>query len=132
MKSNFYQHFTNKAIIEKKEECEMSVLVPTNMNEVAEKLNEDKNRGIETTEEIVIKQAVLDNAQDILNGALEGPYWKVKWRKEDESLVIYDIMNQEVGTVSATQNSFSKNFKDNPATVIRSLDDQIQKIVKNA
>lgn len=132
MKSNFYQHFTNKAIIEKKEECEMSVLVPTNMNEVAEKLNEDKNRGIETTEEIVIKQAVLDNAQDILNGALEGPYWKVKWRKEDESLVIYDIMNQEVGTVSATENSFSKNFKDNPATVIRSLDDQIQKIVKNA
>ncbi|PAB00160.1 hypothetical protein [Enterococcus canintestini] len=110
----------------------MSILVPTNMNEVAEKLNEDKNRGIETTEEIVIKQAVLDNAQDILNGALEGPYWKVKWRKEDESLVIYDIMNQEVGTVSATENSFSKNFKDNPATVIRSLDDQIQKIVKNA
>lgn len=132
MKSNFYQHFTNKAIIEKKEECEMSVLVPTNMNEVAEKLTEDKNRGIETTEEIVIKQAVLDNAQDILNGALEGPYWKVKWRKEDESLVIYDIMNQEVGTVSAAENSFSKNFKDNPAAVIRSLDDQIQKIVKNA
>ncbi|MGM0140160.1 hypothetical protein IGI65_002639 [Enterococcus sp. DIV0755b] len=110
----------------------MSVLVPTNMNEVAEKLTEDKNRGIETTEEIVIKQAVLDNAQDILNGALEGPYWKVKWRKEDESLVIYDIMNQEVGTVSAAENSFSKNFKDNPAAVIRSLDDQIQKIVKNA
>ncbi|EOT43884.1 hypothetical protein ACWOE3_07725 [Enterococcus dispar] len=109
----------------------MSILVPTNMTEVAEKLNEDKNRGIETTQRAIILQAVLDNAQDILNGALEGPYWKVKWGKEDESLIIYDIMNQEVGTVTAAD-SFIENFRNNPASVIRSLDDQIQKIVKNA
>ncbi|MCU7357907.1 MULTISPECIES: hypothetical protein [Enterococcus] len=109
----------------------MSILVPTNMTEVAEKLNEDKNRGIETTQRAIILQAVLDNAQDILNGALEGPYWKVKWGKEDESLIIYDIMNQEVGTVTAAD-SFIENFRNNSASVIRSLDDQIQKIVKNA
>lgn len=110
----------------------MSLLVPTNMIEVTEKLADDKNRGIATTEEKIILQAVLDNAQDILNGALEGPYWKVNWQKEDESLVIYDIMNKEVGTVTPAGNSFSEDFTNNATHVIRSLDDQIQKIVNNA
>ncbi|BCA86443.1 hypothetical protein EsVE80_19660 [Enterococcus saigonensis] len=110
----------------------MSLLVPTNMSEVTEKLADEKNRGIVTTQQAIILQAVLDNAQDILNGALEGPYWKVKWLKEDKSLIIFDIMNKEVGTVTPSGDRFSEDFKTNPANVIRSLDDHIKRIVNNA
>lgn len=57
----------------------MYSLVPENMFEVEQKLNYLLEKGKDATEEEVIRQAVLDNAQQILDGDLEGPYWKVKW-----------------------------------------------------
>ena len=48
----------------------MYSLVPENMYEVEQKLNYFKEKGEEITEEEIIRQAVLDNAQQILDGDL--------------------------------------------------------------
>lgn len=107
----------------------MYSLVPENMFEIEQKLNyfKEKEQGI--TEEEVIRQAVLDNAQQILDGDLEGPYWKVKWQPEDKTLAIFDIMNKEVGTVESLSGSFIEDFRSSAPNVIRHLAEKIQKIV---
>lgn len=109
----------------------MYSLVPENMFEVDQKLNYFLEKGETITEEEVIRQAVLDNAQQILGGDLEGPYWKVKWQPEDQTLAFFDIMNKEVGTVDSLSGSFSADFRKSAPNVIRHLAETIQKIVNN-
>ena len=107
----------------------MYSLVPENMYEVEQKLNYFKEKGDKITEEEVIQQAVLDNSQQILDGDLEGPYWKVKWQPEDKTLAIFDIMNKQVGTVESLSGSFIDDFRTSAPNVIRHLAEAIQKIV---
>lgn len=109
----------------------MYSLVPENMFEVDQKLNYFLEKGETITEEEVIRQAILDNAQQILDGDLEGPYWKVKWQPEDQTLAFFDIMNKEVGTVDSLSDSFSADFRKSAPNVIRHLAEKIQKIVNN-
>lgn len=99
----------------------MYSLVPENMFEVEQKLNYLLEKGKDATEEEVIGQAVFDNAQQILDGDLEGPYWKVKWQPEDQTLAIFDIMNKEVGTVDSLSGSFIEDFRSSAPNVIRHL-----------
>lgn len=107
----------------------MYSLVPENMYEVEQRLNHFKEKGESITEEEVIRQAVLDNSQQILDGDLEGPYWKVKWQLEDQTLAIFDIMNKQVGTVDSLSGSFIADFRTSAPNVIRHLAEAIQKIV---
>ena len=107
----------------------MYSLVPENMYEIEQKLNYLKEKGNDIAEEEVIRQAVLDNSQQILDGDLEGPYWKVKWQPADKTLAIFDIMNKEVGTVESTSGSFVEDFRNSAPNVIRQLAEEIQKIV---
>lgn len=109
----------------------MYSLVPENMFEVQQKLNYFLEKGIEINEEEVIRQAVLDNSQQILDGDLEGPYWKVKWQPEDRTLAVFDIMNKEVGKVNSLSGSFIEDFRQSAPNVIRQLAEEIQKIVNN-
>lgn len=109
----------------------MYSLVPENMYEVDEKLKYLIEKGIETTEEEVIRQAIRDNSQQILDGDLEGPYWKVEWQTTDKVLAIFDIMNKEVGTVESLSGSFVEDFRNSAPNVIRQLAEEIQKIVNN-
>ena len=51
----------------------MYSLVPENMYEIEQKLNYLRGEGKDITEEEVIRQAVLDNGQQILDGDLEDP-----------------------------------------------------------
>lgn len=107
----------------------MYPLVPANMTEVAEKIAYLKSKGNDVTEAEVIRQAVLDNGQQMLDGALEGPYWKLKWQDGDSKLAVFDIMNKEVGVVSSPSGSFSNDFRNNTPNFVRYLADHIQKIV---
>lgn len=109
----------------------MYSLVPENMHEVAEKLNYLTEKGIETNEEEIIREAVLENSQQILDGDLEGPYWKVAWQAQDQTLVVFDIMNKEVGAVTSLSGSFIKDFRNSAPNLIRYLAEEIQKIVNN-
>lgn len=109
----------------------MYSLVPENMHEVQEKLNYLIEKGNETSEEKVIREAVLENSQQILDGDLEGPYWKVAWQTEDKRLVVFDIMNKEVGTIPSLSASFIEDFRHNAPHLIRYLAEEIQKIVNN-
>lgn len=109
----------------------MYSLVPENMQEVAEKLNYLTEKGIETNEEEIIREAVLENSQQILDGDLEGPYWKVAWQRQDQTLVIFDIMNKAVGTVTSLSDSFINDFRNSAPNLIRYLAEEIQQIVNN-
>lgn len=109
----------------------MYSLVPENMYEIEQKLNYLREEGKDITEEEVIRQAVLDNGQQILDGDLEGPYWKLKWQPEDQTLAVFDIINKEVGTVSSLSGSFIEDFRKSAPNVIRQLAEEIQKIVNN-
>lgn len=109
----------------------MYSLVPENMQEVEEKLTYLIEKGIETNEEEVIREAVLENSQQILDGDLEGPYWKVAWQTKDQRLAVFDIMNKEVGTVSSLSDSFIEDFRSSAPNLIRYLAEEIQKIVNN-
>lgn len=106
-------------------------LVPTNMQEVADKLAYELSKGKDSTEESVIRRAVLDNAQQMLDGALEGPYWKALWQEEDRVIVIQDIMNKPVGTVLPAQTDFISDFRESAPSLLQKMADQIQKIVDN-
>lgn len=106
-------------------------LVPTNMQEVADKLAYELSKGKDSTEESVIRRAVLDNAQQMLDGALEGPYWKALWQEEDHSIEIQDIMNKPVGTVLPVQTDFISDFREAAPSLLQKMANQIQKIVDN-
>lgn len=107
-------------------------LVPTTMPEVAEKLAYELEHGKKVTETDVIQRAVLDNAQQMLDGDLEGPYWKVLWQDLDHLLVVQDIMNKDMGTVEPLKESFSGDFRENAPHLLQKMADQIQKIVDNS
>ncbi|MFC4772560.1 hypothetical protein [Enterococcus hermanniensis] len=107
----------------------MYSLVPENMYEVEEKLNYFKEKGTPITEEEIIRQAVRDNSQQILDGYLEGPYWKASWKTEDTTLAFFDIMNNEVGTIDSLSGSFIEDFRNSAPNLIRRLAEKIQKIV---
>lgn len=109
----------------------MFSLIPTDMEEVAAKLKWALEQGQSASETSVIQEAILDQSQDILNGALEGPYWKVKWQDLDHRLVITDIMNEVVGTVTPINDSFVADFKKDSHKLLRDLTDKINEIVRN-
>lgn len=110
----------------------MYQLVPTTMAEIAEKLAYLLTHDHDVTEAVVIQQAVLDNAQQMLDGDLEGPYWKVLWGKLDQTLLVQDIMKKEMGTVYPLTHSFTTDFRDNAPHLLQKMADQIQVIVNNS
>ncbi len=116
-------------IIQERKSCNMYSLVPENMYEVAEKLTYFKEKGTPITEEEIIRQAVRDNSQQILDGYLEGPYWKASWKTEDTTLAFFDIMDNEVGTIDSLSGSFIEDFRTSAPNLIRRLAEKIQKIV---
>ncbi|MFY1066643.1 hypothetical protein [Enterococcus sp. AD013-P3] len=109
----------------------MYPIVPANMTEIAEKIAYLEEKGKEVSEEEVIRQAVLDNGQQMLDGALEGPYWKLAWQDGDSKLAVFDIMNKEVGAIASPSGSFIDDFKQNTPNFVRFLADHIQTIVDN-
>lgn len=103
--------------------------VPINMLEVAEKMEWNQQHGVFTTEDAVIEEAILENAQDMLNGDLEGAYWKASWTVADQQLTILDVLGKEVASLSPLHASFTKDFRNNAPEVMRYLSEEIQRIV---
>ena len=55
-------------------------MIPDDMEQVEEKLAWMKQNGYEqTTRQYVINDMTRDGVQDMLDTALEGPYWTARW-----------------------------------------------------
>jgi hypothetical protein len=105
----------------------MSIQIPQSMAEVQVQLMERRNHGEQVTEEEIIKNAVKDSLQALMDEALAGHYDDVKW--SDHDLVVYDIMGKQVGKVTPMKDNFIADFKASPDNLILYFDDQVAKIV---
>lgn len=104
-------------------------LVPVNMFEVQQKLDWSLENNIKADQESIIKDALKENVQNMVNDVLEGPYWMVKW--DDNQLKIFDISGIFIDTVKPVNNSLIEDFKSNAPVLIRNLFKQVQKIVSS-
>lgn len=105
----------------------MSIQIPQSMAEVQVQLMERRNHGEQVTEEEVIKSAVKDSLQALMDEALAGHYDDVKW--DGQALAVYDIMGKKAGEVVPIKDSFIQDFKTSPDNLILYFDDQVAKIV---
>lgn len=87
----------------------MSIEVPENMEEVAMKVARARVRGEAQTEEAVIKDAVKEILQGLMDEALDGHYDDVTW--QGAALVVTDFMGKEEGRITPEGTSFVVDFK---------------------
>lgn len=107
----------------------MSIQIPQNMAEVQVQLTERRNQGEQISEDTIIKNAVKDILQALMDEALEGHYDDVKWDADEHDLIICDIMGKPVGKASPAKESFIADFKADPDTLMLRFDDVVTKIV---
>lgn len=91
------------------EDIKMALIqIPHDMTELRVMMEQLKTMGKEVDEEKLIDQAVVDNAQQLLDEALEGHYFSCKL--VDGDLIVYDVINLPAGTVKPLGNSFKEDF----------------------
>lgn len=105
----------------------MSEYIPENMEEVAVQVAKRQVHGEQVTPEEVIKQAVPDILQALLDEALEGRYDEVK--STGDKLIVTDAMGEKVGVVTPSGKSFVDDFKNDSDSLIAYLESQVAKIV---
>ncbi len=76
----------------------MSIEIPVNLEEAAMKVAQQQVRGNEVSLEAVIKQAIVDNVQAMLDHELDGHYDDAKLT--DKGLQITDFMGDLVGMIT--------------------------------
>lgn len=107
----------------------MSIQIPQSMAEVQVQLAERRNNGEDITEEAVIRNAVRDILQALMDEALEGHYDDVKWDEKGQNLLVYDIMGKQVGKAVPVKDNFIEEFKASPDNLMLHFDDVVTKIV---
>ncbi|HJE98416.1 MAG TPA: hypothetical protein K8V00_12440 [Ligilactobacillus acidipiscis] len=107
-------------------------MIPNDMGEVAQKLAYLQSHGKpETTEHDILLETAKGGVQEMLDEALEGPYYNVRWSSEDKSLVITGALKEEIGTVipRAGFSTFSEDFKNNEILFWRNVGKQIATLI---
>lgn len=107
-------------------------LIPNDMGEVAQKLAYLKTHGKpEITEHDVLLDTAKDGIQEMLDEALEGPYYNVRWTTEDQVLLVTGALKEEIGTVSPRTDftTFSEDFKNNEILFWRNVGKQIAALI---
>lgn len=105
----------------------MSVEIPENMEEVAMKVARAKVRGEALTENAVIKTAVKEIMQALMDEALEGHYDDVNW--QDGDLVVTGVMGKVAGRVAPEGPSFVADFQTDAEALIDRLATAVTRIV---
>lgn len=107
----------------------MYPLVPTNILEVAQVMAWRKQQGETADEDQIIIEAIKENAQNLIDEALEGPYWTIKWENEDHLLAVFDVMGEKIGELSPAGSSFSAEFRKNGHELLLHLGKQLRPII---
>lgn len=105
----------------------MSIYIPESMEEVAMKVAQYQVHGQQITPEQVIRDAVKETFQALLDDALEGHYDDVHWL--DGQLQVTDAMGEEVAVINSKHADFITSFKQDPAALKEYLANQVAKIV---
>lgn len=107
----------------------MSIQIPQSMTEVEVQLLDRQKHGEHVTKEEIIRNAVRDTLQALMDEALDGHYDDVKWDDQGHDLVIYDIMGKEVGRVAPKKATFIDDFTASPDSMMLHFDDAVTKVV---
>lgn len=87
----------------------MFIQVPTDMDEVQMRQLQLKQQGETVTEDVIIRQAVLDIFQNLLDQIEDGHYDTAKW--QDETLTVTDINGDLMATVKPKDETFIADFR---------------------
>lgn len=107
----------------------MSIQIPQSMTEVEVQLLDRQKHGEHVTKEDIIRNAVKDTLQALMDEALDGHYDDVKWDDQGQDLLIFDIMGKEVGRVAPLKGTFIDEFTASPDNMMMHFDDAVTKIV---
>lgn len=109
-------------------------LIPNDLPQALEKLAWLKANGYNTaTRESVINDMTQDGVQDMLDTALEGPYWGTAWKKPDMILTITGSLGKEIAKVYPRKGfeTFSQDLADNDLLYWRNLSAQVSGAIGN-
>lgn len=109
-------------------------LIPNDLPQALEKLAWLKANGYNiATRESVINDMTQDGVQDMLDTALEGPYWGTAWEKPDMILTITGSLGEEIAKVYPRKGfeTFSQDLADNDLLYWRNLSAQVSAAIGN-
>lgn len=107
-------------------------MIPDDMEQVEEKLAWMKQNGYEqTTKQDVINDMTKDGVQDMLDTALEGPYWTARWEKAGQLLKVCGPVGDVIGTLKPRDEytDFESDLENNAILFWRNLATQTQKLI---
>jgi hypothetical protein len=115
-------------LVKKTEEIEMAFIqIPHDMTELRIMMEQLKEMGKEVDQDQLIDQAVVDNAQQLLDEALDGHYFTCKL--EEGSLVVYDVINLPTGSIEPMGKDFKEDFITDADNLWIHLSSNINRIV---
>ncbi len=105
--------------------------IPEDMQAVGQRVQTMTERGFPVSEVDVIKEALKDGLQSIVDERMEGNYYYVRWDSDFNGLSIFDAVNDLVGEIKPQdgQANFIEQFKDNAEQVWLLLDQETGKFV---
>lgn len=89
----------------------MIIQVPTDMDEVQMRQLQLKQQGEDVSEDVIIRQAVLDIFQNVLDQIEDGHYDTADWA--GETLTVTDINGDQTAVVKPQGDSFVGDFREN-------------------
>lgn len=107
-------------------------MIPDDMEQVEEKLAWMKQNGYEqTTKQDVINDMTKDGVQDMLDTALEGPYWTARWEEAGRLLKVCGPVGDVIGTLKPRDEyaDFESDLENNTILFWRNLATQTQKLI---
>ena len=102
------------------------IQIPHDMTEFQVMVQQLKNEGKTVDEDALLQQAIVDNAQNLLDVILDGHYYTVK--PEKDKLVVLDVINQPAGEITPIGKSFKEDFEKDADGFLDYLDDRLHKI----
>lgn len=104
-------------------------IIPTTLAEIQQVIDWNQKNDKEMSVDEIILEAVKENAQRIVDEALEGPYWTIQW--QEKKLLVLDVLKQPIGHISPYNESFLTDFKTTPIPMWHDLATKLNQIVKN-
>lgn len=106
-------------------------MIPENMNDVRDRVVLMQARGFEVTEDDVIKEALRNGFQDIIDDRADGAYFTIRWDETFTELWVVGMDSELEGKATPNEKfgSFVTQFKENASDVWFALDAASRKII---
>jgi hypothetical protein len=88
------------------------IQIPHDMTEFRVMVEQLKKMNKPVNEDELLDQAVVDNAQQLLDEILDGHYYTCKLVEGE--IVVYDVINLPTGNIKPISDSFKEDFISDP------------------